>query len=159
MEIAYLLLGGNLGNRKENLAEARRLIEGNCGTISQQSSLYETAAWGKTDQPAFLNQALEVQTKLTAHKLLSQLLKIEKEIGRVRKEKYGPRLIDIDVLLYNNEILKESALTIPHPELQNRRFALGPLSEIAANYIHPIFKKTISQLLILCPDKLLITKL
>jgi 2-amino-4-hydroxy-6-hydroxymethyldihydropteridine diphosphokinase len=154
MNKAYLLTGGNMGDRKQNLAAAYQYIEQQCGKISNSSSLYETAAWGKNDQPAFLNQALEVETSLAPKQLLKKILQIEKELGRVREEKYGPRLIDIDILLFNNDIYNYPLLKIPHPELQNRRFVLVPLAEIAAAVIHPVFKKTIAELLAVCPDKL-----
>ena len=159
MNTAYLLTGGNMGNRKDNLATACKHIGVQCGHIFNSSSLYETAAWGKTDQPAFLNQALEIQTELTAPQLLKKLLNIEKQTGRVRKEKYGPRIIDIDILLFNDEIHNFPLLKIPHPEMQNRRFVLVPLAEIAPEIIHPIFKKTIFELLAICPDKLEVSRL
>src|ERR1700741_887992 len=101
MNKAFLLTGGNLGERESSLSKAQRLIELQCGTLIGMSSLYETAPWGNHDQPAFLNQALEINTEMGPLKLLKQLLKIEKLIGRVRKEKYGPRCIDIDILFYN----------------------------------------------------------
>jgi 2-amino-4-hydroxy-6-hydroxymethyldihydropteridine diphosphokinase len=153
MSTAFLLIGGNLGNREENFERARNLITQYCGVITESSSLYDTAAWGKTDQPSFLNQALEIKTKLTAKQLMEQILKLEKMMGRERREKYGPRLIDIDILLFDDEIYDDSFLTIPHPEMQNRRFVLAPLAEIAADLQHPILKKSISQLLKECPDK------
>ena len=158
MNKAYLLTGSNLGDREQNLFTARRLINENCGAIVAVSSIYETAAWGKTDQPSFLNQALELETTLKARQLIRRILKVEKMMGRVRKEKYGPRLIDIDILLFNNEKHNYQFLKLPHPELPNRRFALLPLSEIAAGIIHPVLKKTIVQLLAECPDQLDVKK-
>ena len=158
MNRAYLLTGGNLGNRKENLATAIDLIIRECGAIQKTSSLYETAAWGKTDQPAYLNQALEVNTSLTARQLMRCLLKVEETMGRIRKEKYGSRIIDIDILLFNEEIHNDQLLRLPHPEMQNRRFALLPLAEIAADVIHPVFNKSIATLLEECPDKLEVKK-
>lgn len=154
MNTAYLLTGGNMGDRKDNLATAAVRIAQQCGDIINSSSLYETAAWGKTDQPSFLNQALEIQTELTAPQLLKKIFNIEKQTGRIRKEKYGPRLIDIDILLFNDEIHNYPLLKIPHPEMQNRRFVLVPLAEIASEIIHPVLKKTIIELLAICPDKL-----
>ncbi len=158
MNKAFLLLGGNLGDRKENLKKAGERIGEKCGILIRSSSLYETAAWGKTDQPVFLNQAIEIKTELDAKQLMKKILEIEKEMGRERKEKYGPRVIDIDVLLYNDEQYNDSFLKIPHPEMQNRRFVLTPLAEIASGFQHPVFKKSISQLLKECPDKLRVKK-
>ena len=154
MNKAYLLTGGNIGDRQENLAIAYESIGRNCGDIISTSSIYETAAWGKKDQSSFLNQALEIQTKLNPRRLLKEILRIEKQVGRVRKEKYGPRIIDIDILLFNDEIHDYPSLKIPHPELQNRRFVLVPLAEIAPGVTHPVLKKTITELLAVCPDTL-----
>ena len=159
MNHAYLLTGGNLGNREQSLVTAIELINLNCGTIIKTSSLYETAAWGKTDQPSFLNQALELQTSLNAKQLMRCILKVEKKMGRIRKEKYGPRIIDIDILLFNNEKHNYDFLKLPHPEMQNRRFALLPLAEIARDIIHPVLNKTIKELLIECEDKLEVKKI
>jgi 2-amino-4-hydroxy-6-hydroxymethyldihydropteridine diphosphokinase len=154
MNKAYLLTGGNMGDRKNNLATARELLSQHCGNIIIASALYETAAWGNTDQPAFLNQALEIETSLNARQLIRRILKLEKTMGRIREEKYGPRIIDIDILLFNNEKHNYHFLKLPHPEMQNRRFALLPLAEIAPEIVHPVLNKTISQLLKDCPDKL-----
>lgn len=158
MNQAYLLIGGNIGSREENLATAGKLINEYCGMITKSSSVYETAAWGNTNQPAFLNQALEVQTGLNARQLMRRILKVEKMMGRIRKEKYGPRIIDIDILLFNNEIHNYPLLKLPHPEMQNRRFALMPLAEIAPGIVHPVIRKTMKQLLNGCTDKLEVKK-
>ena len=159
MNKAYLLIGGNLGNREINFAKVKGYIEQLCGPVIQSSSLYETAAWGKTDQPSFLNQALEIETELDAGHLIDRALEIERLMGRERKEKYGPRIIDIDILLFNNEQYDLPFLKIPHPEMQNRRFALTPLAEIAGDLQHPVLKKSIGHLLKECPDKLEVKKL
>ena len=159
MNKAYLLTGGNMGDRQKNLETTYERIEQECGNIVSASSIYETAAWGKKDQPSFLNQVIEIQTGLTPRKLLKKILNIEKQIGRVRKEKYGPRIIDIDILLFNDEIHNYTSLKIPHPEMQNRRFVLVPLAEIAPGIIHPVFKKTIAELLAICPDELAVKKI
>ena len=158
MNKAFLLTGGNLDDRKQCLVTARTFINEQCGSVINSSSLYETAAWGKTDQPPFLNQALEINTSLNARQLIRKILKIETLMGRVRKEKYGPRLIDIDILLFNNEKYNYHFLKLPHPEMQNRRFALLPLAEIAPNLMHPILKKTITELLYECKDELAVKK-
>lgn len=158
MNKAYLLIGGNMGNRQQNLDRAVGLLR-LLGRVKQQSGLYETAAWGKTDQPSFLNQALLFDTALAARGLLQAVLNIEEEMGRKRAEKYGPRIIDIDILFYNSDVVNEPGLTIPHPEIQNRRFALEPMFEIAPAYQHPLLKKTIAELLNDCPDELPVKKL
>jgi 2-amino-4-hydroxy-6-hydroxymethyldihydropteridine diphosphokinase len=158
MNTAYLLTGGNLGDREANLAKARHLIDQQCGSIYTASSIYETAAWGKTDQPAFLNQALEVYTPLNARQLMRRILKTERLMGRTREEKYGPRIIDIDILLFNDEKHNYHFLKLPHPELPNRRFALMPLAEIAPGKVHPVLQQTIASLLLSCPDELPVRK-
>lgn len=157
MHTAYLLTGTNLGERKKNLADAAALIAAQCGQLTRLSSIYETAAWGKTDQPAFLNQSMELKTMLNARQLIRHLLKIEKKMGRIREEKYGPRLIDIDILLFNNEVHDYEFLRLPHPELPNRRFALLPLAEIAPDQIHPLLHLTVSGMLANCTDNLDVT--
>lgn len=159
MNRAFLLTGGNMGNREENLARARELLGQNCGNITKVSSIYETAAWGKTDQPAFLNQAIELMTTLNARQLIRHVLKTEKLMGRIRSEKYGPRLIDIDILLFNDEKHDYHFLKLPHPEMQHRRFALLPLAEIAPAVVHPVLQKTIEQLLVECADQLEVTRI
>ena len=159
MNTAFLLTGSNMGDRKKNLESAKTLIQQQCGAIVNSSSLYETAAWGKTDQPNFFNQALQVETKLSAEHLMKHILKIEEFMGRRRNEKYGPRSIDIDILLFNQERHDQTFLKIPHPELQNRRFALMPLSEIAAHVLHPVLRQTVSQLLKDSHDKLYVKKI
>jgi 2-amino-4-hydroxy-6-hydroxymethyldihydropteridine diphosphokinase len=158
MNISYLLIGGNQGDRPAMLAAARDHIKAAGGDIRLASALYETAAWGKTDQPDFLNQALEVTTSRDAPAWLLTLLNTEQQLGRRREEKYGPRIIDIDILFFNNSIIRDPALIIPHPEVQNRRFALTPLEEIAPFLIHPVLQKTIRQLLAECSDPLAVKK-
>lgn len=158
MNTAYLLIGGNLGNREENLLQAFSYLNEKCGWVTRSSSLYETAAWGNTDQPSFLNQALVLSTNLNAPQLIRRILKIESQMGRIRKEKLGPRIIDIDILFFNEEVYDLHFLKIPHPEIQNRRFALVPLAEICPGLIHPVLKKTIQELLQECPDLLPVIK-
>ena len=159
MENVYLITGGNEGDRIGNLQQAASLIEKKAGRIIQSSALYETAAWGKTEQQDFLNQVLMIQTSLEPGDLLQSLLSVEKTMGRVRKEKYGPRTIDIDILLYGNLILNEERLQIPHPRMKDRRFVLEPLTEIAPDLVHPVFQKTIASLLMECTDPLDVRKI
>lgn len=141
---AYLLLGGNLGNREANLKQAIELLGDKIGKVSAVSSLYETAAWGKTDQPAFLNQAVALQTKLSALEVLDLALSIEQELGRVRKDKWGERLIDIDLILFGDQIINmPDKLQVPHPHMQHRKFVMEPLAEIAPDVVHPVLRKTI----------------
>ncbi|MEO5995312.1 MAG: 2-amino-4-hydroxy-6-hydroxymethyldihydropteridine diphosphokinase [Chitinophagaceae bacterium] len=156
---AYLLIGGNIGNSLFYLGQAVALLQKKCGNVVNLSAIYETAPWGNTQQPVFLNQAMELHTEFTADELMPQLLSIEEEMGRKRDEKYGPRIIDIDILLFNEEVHISVELTIPHKELQNRRFVLQPLAEIAPLLIHPVLKKSIQQLLIECRDQLPVRKL
>ncbi|HEY8396300.1 MAG TPA: 2-amino-4-hydroxy-6-hydroxymethyldihydropteridine diphosphokinase [Flavihumibacter sp.] len=159
MHIAYLLLGGNLGNREIQLRQAKMELERRTGRITGQSSLYETAAWGNRDQPSFLNQAVELETELPATELMSRILEIEKDLGRKRQGLYGPRTIDIDILLYDDEIHVTDHLRVPHPRLPERRFALEPLAELIPSYLHPVLKKTISGLLNDCADPLPVHKI
>ena len=153
-KITFLLLGTNLGDRKKNLATARKAIEVSVGTILKASSIYQTGAWGKTDQPDFLNQALEVQTALPAEGVLAEILKIEDTIGRTRDQHWGERIIDIDILLFEKEMISSTTLEIPHPKLANRRFALEPLAEIGGDVTHPGLQLTIREMLEQCPDVL-----
>jgi 2-amino-4-hydroxy-6-hydroxymethyldihydropteridine diphosphokinase len=153
MEEVYLLLGSNEGNRNHHLEQARELIAMRCGEIQASSSLYETEAWGLKEQSPFLNQALIISTLKPAIELLRILKAIEKEAGRIETTKWGPRVIDIDILFYGKQIVDLPDLKIPHPYLQQRRFTLVPLNEIAADFIHPFLNKQVKMLLEECPDK------
>jgi 2-amino-4-hydroxy-6-hydroxymethyldihydropteridine diphosphokinase len=152
MPISYLLLGGNLGDRQANLVAARNGIAAFCGKVVAVSELYETEAWGLKEQAPFLNQALAVDTPLSAEALLDMVLTIEASLGRVRDEKYGPRTIDIDLLFYDDAVISLPQLSIPHPHLHQRRFALVCLNDIAPQLIHPVLSKSVTQLLADCPD-------
>lgn len=156
---AFLLTGGNKGNRLQQLNTAKKYIEELCGIVVSVSSVYETAAWGLTDQPSFYNQALQLQTNMGAQELMTTLLHIEEKMGRVRTVKMGPRIIDIDILFFNDNIIETENLTVPHPWLHKRRFALMPLAEIAPHLIHPIFKKNIEDILVACDDHLPVHKI
>jgi 2-amino-4-hydroxy-6-hydroxymethyldihydropteridine diphosphokinase len=159
MHTIYLLLGSNMGNSYEQLLFAQKNIVTVIGNIIASSSLYSTAAWGNTNQSNFLNQVLIVETSLTASKVLQSALTIEKKMGRVRTIKNAPRIIDIDILFFNNDIVRLKKLTVPHSEIQNRRFVLTPLAELSPNFVHPSLKKTIHQLLIACKDPLNVQKI
>jgi 2-amino-4-hydroxy-6-hydroxymethyldihydropteridine diphosphokinase len=148
-----ILLGSNLGDRLANLKQAIAAIA-SFSKILQQSNIYQTAAWGNTDQADFLNQAIEIQTQQTAENLMHALLAIESQMGRVRLQKWEPRIIDLDIIFYESEIHTTDFIQIPHPEMQNRAFVLKPLLDLIPNFEHPILKQSISQLWEKCPDQL-----
>jgi 2-amino-4-hydroxy-6-hydroxymethyldihydropteridine diphosphokinase len=154
MKGKYLLLGTNLGDQLKNLKQAKDLILRNVGFLIESSSIYQTAPWGIQNQPLFLNQVIRIETDLPPLDLLGAIANIEKEMGRKRYIKWESRLIDIDILFYDNIIIESDQLTIPHREIQNRRFTLVPMNEIASNEIHPVLKKTIDKLLDETPDTL-----
>lgn len=159
MNKAYLLIGGNLGRVKENLAKARAQIEGEIGSIEAASSLYQTAAWGLENQPDFLNQVLLIYTEMTAEETLRKMLRIEQRLGRIREVKNGPRIIDIDLLFFNDQMIDLPHLKVPHPLLHTRNFTLFPLFELAPDFLHPVLKKTVRELLAQSPDTLAVQKL
>jgi 2-amino-4-hydroxy-6-hydroxymethyldihydropteridine diphosphokinase len=158
MATTFLLLGSNQGDRMQFLRGARRALLAGAGRLLQQSAIYETAAWGLEDQPAFLNQVLALETNLQPEALLTQIHQIEKALGRVRILKWGARVIDIDILYFDGLVVHTPRLHLPHPQLQNRRFTLLPLVEIAPDWVHPVFHKTNQQLLAECPDALPVRK-
>jgi len=155
----YLLTGSNVGNSSALLNEAKLAIQKQVGEIEAASSLYKTAPWGNTNQQDFLNQVLAVNTNLSAYDVLKTILNIELRMGRIREEKWAPRTIDIDILFFNNEIIQQEKLIVPHPLLQQRRFTLIPLAEIAPDYLHPTLHQTNTQLLQQCPDDSVVEKL
>jgi 2-amino-4-hydroxy-6-hydroxymethyldihydropteridine diphosphokinase len=140
------MIGGNIGNRLDNLENARNSINKRCGPIQKQSSIYETEAWGMKEQPAFYNQALCIETTLSPQDLMVMLLTIEESMGRERLIPLGPRTIDLDIIYYNQTIIETADLIIPHPRLELRNFVLAPLVEIAPDFEHPILKKNNFQL-------------
>ncbi len=158
MNKAYLLLGSNLGNREEWLARAANGLE-NLGSISKRSSVYETEPWGNAHQQHYLNQAILLLTEIDAGLLMQKLLEIEALLGRKRDEKYGPRTIDIDIIFYNSEVIKEKNLVVPHPQFHKRRFALECLHELAPGYLHPVLGKTVTELLYELDDPLEVNKI
>lgn len=147
-------MGGNIGDRMAFLESAKTKISLSIGKIDTCSQIYESEAWGVENQNNFLNQALIIQTQLNPEKVLEKCLKIEKSLGRERLEKWTERVIDIDILYFENEIINDENLTIPHPEIENRRFVLKPLCELSPSYIHPISNKTNHELLKKCQDNL-----
>ena len=153
MNKAIILLGCNLGNCESTFETVLTLLNKTCGEITKISSLYETAPWGNQDQSFFLNQVLQITTTLNPEELHFHTEKIENELGRIRKEINGPRTIDIDILFFNDLQVITNTLIIPHPRLHLRKFTLIPLNEIIPNFIHPIYQKTINQLLFDCKDK------
>ena len=154
MKAAYLLIGGNIGDRLGFIAAAKEKMKQKGIVLIRQSAIYETAAWGITDQPSFLNQVLEIVTSLNPEELLSELLSIEQELGRIRAEKNGARTIDIDILYFERQLINTPGLSIPHDRISIRRFVLVPLSELIPDFIDPKTNKSIVEMLNDCPDTL-----
>lgn len=159
MNHTYLLLGSNMGDSAAHLLQAKEAIESTVGRVAHASSVYRTEPWGNKDQQDFLNQVLEVETSLTAVEVLHQILSVETAMGRHRVHKWEPRIIDIDLLFYSNQLLETAELTLPHPLLHERRFTLLPLAEIAPNLIHPKLHQTVAELLRVCKDTGIVEKM
>ena len=154
MKPVFLGIGTNLGEREENLRKAIKLIEEHIGSITEESSVYETEPWGFQSETSFFNMVIKVETNLTPSGLLGRILMIEAMMGRLREgQGYKSRIIDIDILFFGSRIFENKILKIPHPRIQERRFVLVPLSEIAGDLLHPVFKKSIQELLQECKDK------
>jgi 2-amino-4-hydroxy-6-hydroxymethyldihydropteridine diphosphokinase len=160
MNLAYLLLGSNLGNKLKNITDAIALIHSSCGKISKKSSVFESEPWGFNSDTIFFNQVILIETAMSAEDLLQNLLNIELLLGRVRNNtgNYSSREIDIDILFYNDEIIQQQDLKIPHPLLQDRMFTLLPLNEIASELKHPLLHKKMYELLKECKDTVKVTK-
>ncbi len=155
MNIVYLILGGNKGDKLKNLQRAILELEARVGPVLKKSGIYITAAWGNLDQPDFFNQVVCLQTELSPQELLHQSLKIEEELGRIRNhQKWMERTLDIDILFFNDKIIETDNLNIPHPFIQDRKFVLVPMAEIAPGLIHPVYNKSIELLLAECKDEL-----
>lgn len=153
MNKTFLLIGGNLNDRFNLLETANKKIAEKIGLILKISSIYETAPWGFESEQNFLNQVVIVSTELASIELLNKCIEIEMELGRVRVPgQYTSRTMDVDILFYNNEIIHEPDLVIPHERLHQRRFTLEPLVELVPDFIHPVFKKSLSKLLLDCKD-------
>lgn len=153
----FLGLGSNIGDRLFHLHQAINMIEERLGNILAKSGIYETEPWGNRNQDSFLNMVVQVTVSLTAAETLNILKEIELQMGRKKKIHWGPRIIDIDILFFNNEIFKEANLEVPHPQIAQRLFVLRPLSEIAPEYVHPVFNKKMIDLLSDCSDSSIVT--
>ncbi len=147
-------MGGNQGDVKRSFDRCIDLLEKNAGHVYTRSRMYSTKAWGPVPQPHFLNMAIGLHSMMPPEMLLRKMLDIEKTLGRKRDLKYGPRTIDIDMLFYGHQYIDRKDLKVPHPELQNRRFALIPCCDIAPAFIHPLFHKSLATLLDECTDQL-----
>lgn len=147
MAVAYIGIGSNLGNRRYNCLKAIEMLKKSGLAVHKVSSLYETEPWGLKEQPRFINMAVEIGTDLPPAKLLDLIKTIEKRMGRKKTERWGPRRIDLDILLYDDLSVQDDNLNIPHPLMHERTFVLEPLSEIAPEKVHPLLLKTVSALL------------
>ncbi|HVA99549.1 MAG TPA: 2-amino-4-hydroxy-6-hydroxymethyldihydropteridine diphosphokinase [Bacteroidia bacterium] len=160
MNSVFIIIGGNLGNRFENIVTAEKILSENIGKIIFSSSIYESAPWGFQHEKYFLNKVVCIETQLSAYEVLSICLKTEKQLGRIRENStITARTIDIDILFFNDEIIQTENLIVPHPKLHLRKFVLAPLAEIAGDLLHPIFKKNIHTLLFESEDILEVKRL
>lgn len=160
METVYLCLGGNVGDTHDYLNRAIGLIENQIGTIVQSSGIYQSEPWGLECNQWFLNQVVAVETELEPHAVLEHCLQIESELGRTRSGNgYEPRTIDIDIIFFGHQIISQPDLQVPHPLMHRRNFVLQPMCDVAADFVHPVIGKTVSQLWAECDDKSAVTPL
>lgn len=148
MNRVYVAFGSNIGDKNKNIEKAIEMMNARGLNIIKISQIYKTEPYGYTNQPEFLNGVLEALTDLDAMDVLYTLLNIEKDLGRVREFKWGPRIIDLDILFFNDDVIDEKDLKVPHPDMQNREFVLKPLCEIAPNFMHPVLKKSVKDMLL-----------
>jgi 2-amino-4-hydroxy-6-hydroxymethyldihydropteridine diphosphokinase len=159
MSKVYLLLGGNMGDKRQVFMQADTLLGERVGKIRRRSAIYETEPWGFESSDMFWNQVLELEVNISAKKVLQIILQVEHELGRIRKtHQYDSRVMDIDILFYDNQVVDWPELVIPHPRIQERKFVLVPLNELIPEMIHPVLQKSIHQLLEQCPDLLKVEK-
>ena len=156
MECCYVLFGSNMGDKEALFAQACLLINNRCGSVVRVSASYESEPWGFEAEEWFLNRVIVVETEKGPEEILEQLLDIERELGRIRHPEiqgYASRTADLDILYYGNRIIHTNMLTVPHPRLHLRRFALVPMCEVAPEWVHPVFGLTQQELLLQCPDE------
>ncbi|MCF8364167.1 MAG: 2-amino-4-hydroxy-6-hydroxymethyldihydropteridine diphosphokinase [Bacteroidales bacterium] len=160
MHKCFLLLGSNTGEKRKTIESALKAIGGTVGEIKKKSSYYHSQPWGFNSDEDFLNVVVIVETEKSPDEILQLILEIETALGRKRTGKpgYQSRTLDIDILFYNDEIINRENLYIPHPRMHLRRFTLEPVNELEPDFVHPVIKKSIAELLIICPDKLLVSK-
>jgi 2-amino-4-hydroxy-6-hydroxymethyldihydropteridine diphosphokinase len=154
MALVFLGLGSNQGDRLHYLEEAKEYLNNYVGTVIATSPVYETEPWGYESKSFFLNRVISVKTSLSAEQIINEISKIEEKMGRNRSSgKYADRIIDIDLLLYDDLIISTDRISVPHPQMDQRKFVLQPVSDIAGETVHPVFNKTINQLLAECNDQ------
>ncbi|SHF29047.1 2-amino-4-hydroxy-6-hydroxymethyldihydropteridine diphosphokinase [Caloramator proteoclasticus] len=153
MNRVFIAFGSNIGDRYETIKRAFELIEENEMKIIKKSSIYETEPYGYKQQPPFINGVILVETELSCRDVLQRLLKIEKQLGRERIIRWGPRTIDLDIIFYNNEVYNEEDLKVPHPDMHNREFVLKPLCDIEPDFVHPLLNKSVKEMYMMLKNR------